>query len=217
MVLEMVGNPTAWQLFRSPFWKFYDTKILYACSCGYWHICFLVVLVLSFNPKWWSYRPVAPHPTIIFFIWLLSMQPWSWVFILPNCPGFMWQYCLHVMRSFSCRSCCFLSCGHYPAGKWKRSSSLLLPHLLPFLASVHSPDDFSDDHRCQLLKSENGTDLEVLIKAHLLCLVDVLSGMGMLWRKIVAQSMQKSRGWIQQNAKKRAVQPLLCFSSCLHD
>lgn len=145
MVLEMVGNPTAWQLFRSPFWKFYDTKILYACSCGYWHICFLVVLVLSFKPKWWSYRPVAPHPTIIFFIWLLSMQPWSWVFILPNCPGFMWQYCLHVMRAFSCRSCCFLSCGHYPAGKWKRSSSLLLPHLLPFLPSVHSPDDFSDE------------------------------------------------------------------------
>lgn len=74
----------------------------------------------------------------------------SWVFILPSCPGFTGQHCLHIMtswiqllkRSFSFRSCYFLSRGPYPTEKWERFSSVLLHHLPSLLAFSALPSQF---------------------------------------------------------------------------
>ncbi|KAL2307459.1 hypothetical protein Nmel_000425 [Mimus melanotis] len=87
----------------------------------------------------------------------------------------------------------FSSCDHYPAGKWERSSSLLLPHLFPFLPSVHCPDDFSDE-------------MAIGVRYLSLRMVQTYQGTSFVfsrWRKISAQDPLEDHETIRK--------PLICF------
>lgn len=176
MVLELVGNPIEWQLFRSPFWKFCNTKKDFV-SLQLWILTHLFSSCTVF--VFWSQVlllhtpiPVAPHPTITIFTCFymtyenaslflgiyFAQLPWVYVTVLSACNEdlFIQKLLFSVMWLLSCTEMEKIIFRAPPAASLLAFSSLSWWFL------------WWNGHQCQMLKSENDADLKYLSR-HIFC------------------------------------------------
>lgn len=200
IVLELVGNSTGWQFFRSPFWKFYDTRKDSVCI------------------QLWTLTQLFSGCTVFVF--------WSQVMVLQTCCSTLHHHRFYpFLHDFwECKFCPgYLFCPTAPA--LCDSIACFIPfdsEVAVFCHMATIPQGNEKDHllscsiicfssclqftllMISLMKWPSVSDAqvwewcspEVHIKAHLLCLAAVLPHIGTLWRKILAQGMGKEQGWI---------------------
>lgn len=119
----------------------------------------------------------------------------SWVFIVPKCPGSTRQHCLHLLtssllkKSFSFKSCHFLSRGLYPIEKLITIWLLFLTAILTLslMKLLRPPLSDFKFKTSEGLKSTSGNIflLKNMFSVH----------SGMLWMQSIAQDMWKAKEW----------------------